>query len=254
MSPSSASLARATYDAFAPFYDQFNGRYKFRQWTARLLAAAEEAGLRPGPDRRLLDVACGTGLSGIPMVERGWSVTACDISPRMIEEAEAKQIFGIKFCQADMRSLPQFGRSDLAWAVNDAMNYLLSIDELASTISGMGRNLASNGLLVFDVNTSATYAEFFDRRHVVPSPDGPMIWRGRSSPADPQIHEAEVSGPDGVSHIHRQRHFTEAEVIDAIHRADLDLLAVKGEIDGNLVDGLEEGVHTKAVYVGRSAR
>ena len=40
--------------------------------------------------RRLLDVACGTGKSFIPMLERGWEVTACDISAAMVEVARGK--------------------------------------------------------------------------------------------------------------------------------------------------------------------
>jgi SAM-dependent methyltransferase len=244
---------QATYDAFAPFYDLFNERYQFRQWTGRLLAAAEECGLRAGSDRSLLDVGCGTGLSSIPMVDRGWSVVGCDISPRMIKMAEAKQVPRVSFRQADMRSLPRFGCFNLVWAVNDAMNYLLSSEELTAALVGMAQNAEAAGVVVFDVNTTATYSEFFDAHHVVASQNGPMVWRGRPKADPSQIHEAELITWDGNSHIHRQRHFTEAEVIDAFQLAKLDLLAVKGEIDGCLVDGLEDSVHTKAVYIGRAA-
>ena len=40
--------------------------------------------------RRLLDVACGTGRSFLPMLERGYDVTACDISPAMAARAREK--------------------------------------------------------------------------------------------------------------------------------------------------------------------
>jgi ubiquinone/menaquinone biosynthesis C-methylase UbiE len=40
--------------------------------------------------RRLLDVGCGKGKSFLPMLARGWKVTACDISPSMLEIARAK--------------------------------------------------------------------------------------------------------------------------------------------------------------------
>jgi ubiquinone/menaquinone biosynthesis C-methylase UbiE len=250
----SAIEARESYDAFAPFYDQFNSRYQFRKWTARLLAAAEEGGLQPTHDPTLLDVACGTGLSAIPMVERGWEVTGCDISSQMIAVARAKQIPHTQLCTADMRSLPQIGRFDLAWAVNDAMNYLVTVEELAAAISSLCRNLKWGGVLVFDVNTTATYAQFFDRRHVVPSDDGPLIWQGGLGPNDSRIHEARLSNGGGQTHLHLQRHFTEAEVIEAFRQARVRLVAVKGEFEGDLFGGLDEEVHTKAVYVGCRCR
>ena len=72
--------ARRAYDVLAPSYDAFTlgFGYKYETWTATLLAKAEEEGLR---GNRLLDVACGTGFSFIPLLERGWEVTGCDISP-----------------------------------------------------------------------------------------------------------------------------------------------------------------------------
>jgi ubiquinone/menaquinone biosynthesis C-methylase UbiE len=79
--------ARTAYDAYASAYDAFNRGYMYERWTGRLLGKAEEAGLRGS---RLLDIGCGTGLSSIPMVGRGWQVTACDISPRMLEVARTK--------------------------------------------------------------------------------------------------------------------------------------------------------------------
>jgi ubiquinone/menaquinone biosynthesis C-methylase UbiE len=42
---------------------------------------------------RLLDVACGTGKSFIPMLEKVWEVTACDISPKMVAIARTKGVY-----------------------------------------------------------------------------------------------------------------------------------------------------------------
>ena len=56
----------------APAYDEFNRGYKYERWVGRLLEQAEVAGLE---GNRLLDVACGTGLSFTPMLDRGWQVT-----------------------------------------------------------------------------------------------------------------------------------------------------------------------------------
>jgi SAM-dependent methyltransferase len=243
--------AKQTYDAYAPAYDDFNHRYMYERWTARLLAKAEAAGLE---GNRLLDVGCGTGLSFIPMLERGWRVSACDISPAMLELARAKVGDAATLLSADMRELPDLGRFDLVWAVNDAVNYLLTTEELEAALAGMGRNLAPGGIVVFDLNTLAAYRTFFSSECVVEVNGRRLVWRGLMSAAEVlpgSISEArfDAEGEAGLAHVHRQRHFAEGEVLAAIDAAGLRCLEVWGELDGELQRGVDDEVHTKAVYV-----
>jgi ubiquinone/menaquinone biosynthesis C-methylase UbiE len=243
--------ARQTYDAYAPAYDDFNHGYMYERWTRRLLAKAEEEGLTGD---RLLDVGCGTGLSFIPMLERGWRVTACDISPAMLEVARGKVGDAATILTADMRELPVLGQFDLIWAVNDAMNYLLTMKELKAALSGMGRNLAPGGIILFDVNTVAAYRSFFSTEQVVEQNGRRFTWQGLMSAREVQpgsINEArfEAEGEAGSAHVHRQRHFTEDEVVEAVSRAGLQSLGIVGELDGDLHRDLDEEIHTKAVYL-----
>src|SRR5919107_5351046 len=92
--------ARAAYDAFAPYYDRFTAHHDYDLWTSELLALAERHGLA---GRRLLDVGCGTGKSFLPYLERGWAVTACDISPAMLTRAAAKAGGRVELAVADAR-------------------------------------------------------------------------------------------------------------------------------------------------------
>src|SRR3954451_22166659 len=79
--------AEIAYEAIAPVYDDFTAHHDYELWLGNLLPKLEDRGLS---GRRLLDVGCGTGKSFIPMIERGWEVSACDISPSMVELARAK--------------------------------------------------------------------------------------------------------------------------------------------------------------------
>lgn len=248
--PAEGSVQR-TYDAFASTYDDFNHDYMYERWTRRLLEKAEEAGLQGD---RLLDVGCGTGLSFISMLARGWRVTACDISPGMLEMARQKVGDAATLLTADMRDLPALGQFDLIWAVNDPLNYLLTVEELEATLTGMRRNLAPGGILLFDVNTSTTYRKFFSSEYVTERNGRRLEWKGRTPAAEVSpgsIHEADFTGEGrGVeAHVHRQRHFVEEEVLAAIDAAGLRCLAVLGELNGALEHGLTDEVHTKAVYI-----
>ncbi len=149
---------RAAYDAVAGIYDQFTGNNNYELWFGELLPKLEELGLRKGA---LLDVACGTGKGIGPMLDRGWTVTACDISPGMIEQAKEKFPEGVKFEVHDMSELPHLGDFDLVWALNDPVNYLVDDGDLERAFAAMGANLAPEGLLVFDCNTMKIFREAF---------------------------------------------------------------------------------------------
>jgi SAM-dependent methyltransferase len=244
--------ALATYEAFAHTYEAFNHAYRYEQWTGRLLAKAQQCGLTGD---RLLDVGCGTGLSFVAMLDRGWRVTACDISPAMIEVARARVGSSVDLRVADMRGLARLGEFDLVWAVNDAMNYLLGIEELQEALAAMSANLRRGGVLLFDLNTLLAYATFCCGDHPRRFEGRQFVWHGRARPKEVRpgtIFEAALEIDGRIDHVHRQRHFAQPEVLAAIAGAGLSCVAVSGELEGELQPTLDEGLHTKAVYVCRS--
>ncbi len=254
--------AEIAYEAIAPVYDDFTAHHDYELWLGNLLPELRRLGLR---GNRLLDVACGTGKSFIPMLERGWEVTASDISAAMVELARGKVGDRADLSVADMRQLPVFGEFDLVWCLDDAINYLLSGEELEQALSGMRRNLAPEGLLMFDVNTLDTYRTFFAEEVVVKRDGRRLVWRGRSSvDAEPgSISESsfEVLPPEGDDtplippEMHRQRHFPEVEVLEKLESAGLECLEVFGHgVDAVLEQPLLDEVHSKAVYIARAAR
>lgn len=252
--------AEIAYEAIAPVYDAFTAHHDYDLWLGELLKVAGLHGLR---GRRLLDVGCGTGKSFIPMLEKGWEVTACDISPAMVELAREKVGEAAAISVADMRELPAFGEFDLVWCLDDAVNYLHDEEELEAALTGLRANLAATGLLIFDLNTISTYRSFFAEEVAMESDGRRLIWRGRSSPdVEPgasveAVFEVEPLAGGGATiapETHRQRHFPAAEVEAALASAGLELLASYGHgEDGIPRQPLDEAAHTKAIYVARRA-
>jgi SAM-dependent methyltransferase len=244
--------AQRTYEAMAPVYDDFTGHYESEAWIADLVKILERHALT---GKRLLDVGCGTGTSFMPMLAQGWEVTGCDISPAMLELAREKAGEKVQLAVADMLELPDFGEFDLVWALDDAINYLLSPEELARALAGMRANLAPTGLLLFDVNELQAYRTFFAETTVVEREGRELIWRGLASADVPpgSICESEMEVAPGEVLTHRQRHFPEAEVRAALAQAGLECLDVFGHgLDGIPTQPLES-THTKAIYIARAA-
>lgn len=253
--------AEIAYEAIAPVYDEFTAHHNYDLWLGELMPKLEKHGIR---GRRLLDVACGTGKSFIPMLEKGWRVTACDVSPAMVAIAREKVGDRAELSVADMRELPVFGEFDVVFCLDDAVNYLLSGEELERALTGMRRNLGPGGLLMFDVNTLEAYRNFFAEEVVMERDGRRLIWKGLTSPdaAPGSIAEAsfavepldDSAGPPIPPELHRERHFPEAEILAAMAQAGLECLDVYGHHhDAIPKQPLDEVAHTKGVYIARAA-
>lgn len=253
--------AEIAYEAIAPVYDDFTAHHKYEFWMGQLLPKLEKNGLQGD---RLLDVACGTGKSFLPLLKRGWKVTASDISAEMVAIARTKVGPEVRLSVADMRTLPKLGEFDLVMCLDDAINYLLDEDELVAALSAMRANLAPTGLLIFDVNTITSHRTFFAEEVVMEKNGRRMIWRGRGRPDAPPggLVEAsfevepidESAGPAIPPEFHRQRHFPEEVLRAAIARAGLELRDVYGHDDSGVPEQpLDETIHTKAIFIAAPA-
>jgi SAM-dependent methyltransferase len=202
-------------------------------------------------------VACGTGKSFLPLLRAGYSITGCDISSAMLDRAATKAP-GVPLHQADMRDLPAFGEHHLVTCLDDALNHLLTHDELTAALRGIHRNLAPGGVAVWDVNTLAAYGEMFAETHLVATTDPFVVWEGKAGPAAGGMRvEAVVhvfrEGPDGCwlrSEIrHEQQHWSAADIEAAATSAGLRIVDVLGQRPGVVLDAeLDENRHTKALY------
>jgi SAM-dependent methyltransferase len=268
--PGSAAVTTATldpaevaYDALAPAYDVLTADYDYDAWLSAIERVAIAHGLT---GRRLLDVACGTGKSFLPLLERGYDVTACDISEAMLRVARTKVGPRASLRRLDMRALPALGRFDLITCLDDALNYLPDEPALARALAGMRANLAPGGVLVFDVNALHTYRGAFAGDWVVGGEDCVVAWRGQTAPdlapggSAQLVVEAFVraaGGDEWTRHraVHRQFHHPADRLERALAQAGLNLRARLGQLPGALLDdGFSELDHAKSLYVSTHAR
>jgi SAM-dependent methyltransferase len=250
------SLALEAYEAMAPAYDAFTADYEYVRWLDAIEIWAVASGLS---GRRLLDVACGTGKSFLPMLARGYTVTACDLSPRMVAEAQ-KKAPNVNVIVADMRALPWTGRFDFVTCLDDAFNYLLTEEDLDRALRSIAAALAPGGILVFDTNSLSTYRTTFSERFAVRSGDWEFTWCGQTHPRFQAGGVArawlEVSGPNPCPPSqHVQRHWPVDRLRVACEAAGFDQVAFRGQVTGGrLLGDPDESMHTKIVCLARRPR
>jgi SAM-dependent methyltransferase len=254
--PSRRHDALEAYEALAPFYDQFTAGYAHSDWLRSIDGALRGLGLT---GRRALDVACGTGKSSLPLVELGYEVTACDVSPAMVDLARGRlPVTDERVFVADMRRLPALPQFDVVTCLDDAINYLLTEGDVRATFAGIGRALRPGGLVAFDVNSLRTYASTFVSRSEVDGRDARFVWNGepRTSIRPGQLYRAVVevhpksNGAAPVESVHTQRHYPREAIERLLRGAGLRPLTVLGQATGGrLQSGPDERRHTKLLYV-----
>jgi SAM-dependent methyltransferase len=254
---SSLPAAPDAYDVVARGYDLLTADYAYEPWVDSIERLALASGLR---GRRLLDVACGTGSSFLPFLARGYTVTACDGSAAMAAIAAAKAPPEVDVSVADMRELPVYGAFDLITCLDDAINHLDHPDDVVRTFAGIRANLDDEGLLVFDVNTLASYRDL----PVTVVEDGALtiIWRG---------DRTELDAPGGSTRVCMEllerydgdlwrrsiaewphRHYPVGQVCDLLAAADLKPVAIRGQRTGGVLDrDHDETTHGKVLFVAR---
>jgi SAM-dependent methyltransferase len=259
MATATATTMTATeYDAFAGFYDAFTAGSDYEAWTGHVLEIAGRLGLR---GRTLLDLACGTGKSFMPFLERGFEVTGCDVSRAMLAEA-ARKAPEATLVHADVRELGTVGRFDLVTCFDDSLNYLPDEPQLGLALASIARNLLPDGLALFDLNTLLAYRTTFARDTVTVRDGTVFAWRGESTAdAPPGCRAAariEIFAPGDhglyqrVATRHVQRHFPPGRVTALLAGAGLDCLGVFGvRDDGSLEPELDEARHLKVLYAAR---
>ncbi|HEV7616151.1 MAG TPA: class I SAM-dependent methyltransferase [Solirubrobacterales bacterium] len=220
-----------------------------------LLPELEKRGLRGG---RVLDVGCGTGRAFEPLLSRGWEVVGCDLTPAMLAEARRKFGDAVPLHVADLRELPVLGEFDLVLALNDVINYLTGDGDLERAFAGMRSNLVAGGLALFDANSLSLFRASFASGDDEGMSVGEWRWVGQSNLVEPGgTFEARVSGGGVEAHVHRERHWTAAQVGGALEAAHLDLIATLGqrEEDGGVVlaGPPDEQRDHKVIYIARAS-
>ncbi len=166
------------YGALAASYDRLTNDVDYESWVEFAHSILEKEGLRP---KTVADLACGTGSATRILAERGYQVTAVDLSEEMLTEAMDK-------C-ADLPNLPAFVHQNLAeWklprAVDmavcflDSLDYILDPADCERAIRRTWRALNPGGIFIFDVNTPEKLRAMDGQVFLDEDDDVYCVWRG----------------------------------------------------------------------------
>ena len=166
------------YQNLASSYDRLTNDVDYAGWVDFAQAILEKEGLKP---RTVADLACGTGSATRILAERGYRVTAVDLSESMLTEAMDK-------C-ADLENLPTFVHQnlaelklpravDMAVCFLDSLDYILDPADCEAAIRRTYKALNPGGIFIFDVNTPEKLRAMDGQVFLDEDDDVYCVWRG----------------------------------------------------------------------------
>lgn len=141
------------YNEFAYYYDRLMRDIDYKGWCDYIISVLRQNGVEY---LDVLEMACGTGNISIRMAERGYRVTAFDISEDMLMVASKKSVdlgAGVRFLRQDMRNIDICNKFGIVLCLCDSINYITEPEDLQSTFRWVYDHLKHKGIFIFDINS-----------------------------------------------------------------------------------------------------
>ena len=117
------SCFMATYETFAAVYDAVMDDSLYDKWTDFSLRHLPKTKER----KKLLELACGTGIQSVRFSQAGFDVTGLDLSADMLKIAENRATSSkqkIAFIEGNMLDLSKAGQYDFVTCYSDSICYM----------------------------------------------------------------------------------------------------------------------------------
>lgn len=146
------------YQKFAAVYDSIMDDSLYDKWT--------DFSLRhfPKNKKKLLELACGTGIQSIRFKQAGFDVTGLDLSADMLDLAKKRAQsahLDIPFIQGNMLDLSSVGKFDLVTCYSDSLCYMEDEVAVGDVFEQVYAHLNSGGTFIFDVHSTYQTDEIF---------------------------------------------------------------------------------------------
>lgn len=172
-----------SYTILAEYYDRLTNDVDYKQWADYVQRHFDR--LRR-PVHAVLELGCGTGSLTKLLAERGYAMTALDLSPDMLTVAEQKcRGLNVRFLCQDMTRLPIASIAEQIDAVVsglDSVNYVTRPKALARMFQRVYGILPPGGLFLFDVKTPLALENADGQTYLDEDEDLFCVWRGEYRP------------------------------------------------------------------------
>lgn len=168
------------YTVLARCYDRLTADVGYETWADYVERHFRR---QKQPVQSVVELGCGTGSLTRLLAQRGYAMTAVDLSPDMLAVADQKcEGLGVLFLCQDMSRLALLDRADAVIACLDSVNYVTRPAALRRTFQRVYRALTPGGLFLFDVKTPLALENAGGQTYLDEDDGLFCVWRGEYSP------------------------------------------------------------------------
>lgn len=220
------------YKTFATVYDTYMDNVPYEIWHKKILKILRDNGIAEG---RIVDLGCGTGKITRMLRDDGYNMLGLDISMEMLSLAIMKEDNNrIEYIKQPMEEMELIGEYDAFVSICDSINYITSNDDLLEVFKRVYKYLKTDGIFVFDINSSYKYNEILaDNTFAENREEGSFIWENyydkesRINEYDLTLYiENEEKLFDRFYEIHYQRAYEVDEICELLKEAKLDVIEI----------------------------
>ncbi len=188
---------------------------------------------------RILDLACGAGRHAIAFAEKGFHVTAIDLSENLLnigrQEALRQQVF-VEFSRQDIRSVHLDGGFQLVLNLFTSFGYFEKDEENFGIFRTAYQYLDKAGYFVFDFLNEA-----YVKKNLIPfsvdERNGGVIKQTRSIENNRVVKKIELQSRDKEqSFVESVMLYNHDTLISELLRAGFSVIGLFGEYDGTVFD------------------
>ena len=165
-----------SYTVLAQFYDLLTTDVPYLQWADYL---EKQFSRHKTTIRTIAELGCGTGTLAAILAERGYQVTAVDLSPDMLSVAAEKcEGLGVQLVCQDMSRLHLAEPTDAVICCLDSLNYVTRPALVQRTFTQVAAALKPGGLFIFDVKTPLALESADGQVYIDENDEVYCVWRG----------------------------------------------------------------------------
>ena len=165
-----------SYTVLAEFYDQLTTDVPYQRWADYI---EKQFARCKAPVHTIVELGCGTGTLAAILAQRGYQVTAVDLSPDMLSVAAEKcEGLDVQLVCQDMSRLALPMQPDAVICCLDSLNYVTRPAQVQRTFQRVFSALKPGGLFLFDVKTPLALEGADGQVYIDENEEVYCVWRG----------------------------------------------------------------------------
>lgn len=165
-----------SYTVLAEYYDQLTTDVPYLNWADYI---EKQFARHKVSVHSIVELGCGTGTLAAVLAQRGYQMTAVDLSPDMLSVAAEKcEGLDVQLVCQDMSRLTLPAQTDAVICCLDSLNYVTRPSLVQRTFKRVYDALKPGGLFLFDVKTPFALEGADGQVYIDENDEVYCVWRG----------------------------------------------------------------------------